>query len=442
MATAHRATDSAPASGRTGVPASAHFASGPDGALGCDGVALSTLAERFGTPLHVVSERAIRAAYARVDAALAGLPHLICYAMKANGSPGIVRLLGELGAGVDVVSGGELHWALRAGIPADRIVMSGVGKTDDEIRAALKAGVKSLHVESEPELGIVEELARELGVRARIGLRVNPNVDPKTHPYIATGIHGTKFGLELEVARAMLPRIVKSDHVELTCITCHVGSQIRDLGALEEATAITGRFLRDAREAGAQVRTLDPGGGWPVAYGDEDEPYPSEAELGAAIRRGLVAAGLDADPPTIVVEPGRALVADAGALLARVILVKEQAQKRFVVVDAAMTELLRPALYGAYHAIVPVEARAGALAVTDVVGPVCETGDFLALDRPLLPVERGDLLLVRGTGAYAASMASEYNARPRSAEVMVRASREVDVLRPRGRVEDLFPGRG
>lgn len=426
-------------SGRMEVPPSAHFAPGVGGALACDGVPLAALAERFGTPLHVVSEAAIRAAFLRVDGALAGLAHLTCYAMKANGSPGILRLLGSLGAGVDVVSGGELYWALRAGIPAERIVMSGVGKTDDEIRAALRAGVRSLHVESEPELGIVEGLARQLGVRARIGLRVNPNVDPRTHAYIATGLHHTKFGLELEVARALLPRIVGSAHLELTCITCHVGSQIRDLGALEEATAITGSFLREARAAGAPVSSLDPGGGWPVTYGDEDEPYPREPEIGAAIRRGLEGAGLLDAPPTIVVEPGRALVGDAGALLGRVVLVKEQAGKRFVVLDAAMTELVRPALYGAYHAIVPVAPRTGAPSPADVVGPVCETGDFLGLGRPLPPVERGDLVLVRGAGAYGASMASEYNARPRAAEVMVRAGGAVEVLRPRGRVEDLFP---
>ncbi len=415
-----------------------------DGVLHAEGVSLPALAARFGTPLHVYSTTEITRSFHAVDAALAGLPHTVCYAMKANGSPAVLRLLASLGAGIDAVSGGEVSWALRAGVQASRIVMSGVGKTDEELRLALSAPIRAVHVESASELEVIERLATELGVVARVGLRINPDVDPKTHPYIATGLHGTKFGLELDVARAMLSRFQSSSHLVLEAVTCHIGSQLGDLGALTEAVEIAGDFLGECRSSGLSPRLLDVGGGWPIAYGDEDAPYPSYALIGAAIREGLVRAGLlenGALSPglELAVEPGRALVGDAGLLLTKVLHVKEQAAKRFVIVDAAMTELIRPALYGAYHAIVPVidPARA-ATGPADVVGPVCETGDFFAEGRPLAEVRRGDLLALRGTGAYGAAMSSEYNARPRAAEVMVHG-REVTLARPRGTIEGLHP---
>jgi diaminopimelate decarboxylase len=320
-------------------------------------------------------------------------------------------------------------------------VMSGVGKTDDELRLALTTPIRCIHVESAPELEVIESLARELGKKARVGLRINPNVDPKTHPYIATGIHGTKFGLEVGDARALLAKIKSSDALELEAVTSHIGSQLGDLGALREGVAITARFLREALDAGHAPTLLDVGGGWPITYGDEDEAFPPHSAIGAAIEQGLG----DADAlvgsmlignVTLGVEPGRALVGDAGALLTRVLYVKDQGEKRFVIVDAAMTELIRPALYGAYHAIVPVRPREGEACIVDVVGPVCESGDFFAEGRLLGPVQRGDLILVRGTGAYGAAMSSEYNARPRAAEVMV-AGDALRVVRKRGSVDSL-----
>jgi diaminopimelate decarboxylase len=424
---------------RGGVPASAHFAPGDDGALACDGVALARIAAEHGTPTHVYSAAAIAEAYRFIDAALGASPHLICYAMKANGAPAILRLLAGLGAGADVVSGGELHWALRCGIPADRIVFSGVGKTEAEIAAALEAGIRAIHVESAPELDVIEAIARDRGVVARIALRVNPDIDPATHRYIATGLHDTKFGLEVEVARRLLPRLLESAHVELEGLACHVGSQMSSARPLEDAVAIVAELAREFADAGAPIRTIDAGGGWPISYGDEDAPHAPWALFGEAIRAGIRRGGAEGLGLEIVVEPGRALVGDAGALLTRVLYVKEQGGKRFVIVDAAMTELIRPSLYGAYHAIVPVRPRDGEPTPADVVGPVCETGDFLGIDRLLPPLVRGDLLLVRSTGAYGASMASRYNARPLAAEVLIERG-AARVIRPRERYEDLHPG--
>lgn len=412
------------------------------GALHAEDVSFEALATRFGTPLHVYSRAEIERAFRAVDGALEGLDHLVCYAMKANGNPAIVRSLGRLGAGIDAVSGGEIVWALRSGISPERVVMSGVGKTDDEIALALATGIRSIHVESASELEVVEAMARERGLRARVGLRINPDVDPKTHPYVATGLHDTKFGLEAEVARELARRIAGSAHLELEAVTSHIGSQLSDLGAIAEAVALTARFFVDTRELGHRPRLLDVGGGWPIAYGDEDAPHPSHAAIGEAIREGLERGGLLLEgslPEEVVlaVEPGRALVGDAGVLLTRVLHVKSQGSLRFVIVDAAMTELIRPALYGAYHAVVPVrEPTRPSVGPAEVVGPVCETGDFFAHGRDLAEVRRGDLLILRGTGAYGAAMSSEYNARPRAAEVMVHGAEAV-LVRPRGTLDGL-----
>ncbi len=426
---------------RTDVPPSAWITE-REGALVAEGVSFEALASAHGTPLHVVSASAIREAYRSIDLALEGLPHLVCYAMKANGNPAIVRLLAGLGAGIDAVSGGEVHWAKKCGVPVDRIVMSGVGKTDDELALAIESDIRSIHVESDSELDVIEALARARGTRVRVGLRINPNVDPKTHPYIATGIHGTKFGLELDVARELAARILTSEHLALEAVTSHIGSQLGDLDALTESVEITSRFFAACRSAGHAVRMLDVGGGWPIAYGDEDAAFPSYARIGESIRAGLSRAGMLvdralADGVLLTIEPGRALVGDAAALLTRVVHVKAQGDKRFVVCDAAMTELIRPALYGAYHAIVPVrDPSRAATGKAEIVGPVCESGDFFAEARPFAEVTRGDLVLLRGTGAYGAAMSSEYNARPRAAEVMVDGD-AVQVIRARGTYDGL-----
>jgi diaminopimelate decarboxylase len=340
--------------------------------------------------------------------------------MKANSNLALLARLARAGAGADIVSGGELARASRAGFPADRIAFSGVGKSDDEIRAALNAGVRALHAESEPEIDVIEAIARQLGTTAPLCIRVNPDVDASTHPYIATGLRSSKFGLALDVARGLLPRLMSSPHLRLEGIACHIGSMVNSPEPLGAAVEITARFARECQRAGAPIRTLDCGGGWPIAYGDENASPAEHARFASTI---LEAAQRGAGPHdwTIMIEPGRSIVGDSGVLLTRVLYVKEQSDKRFAIVDGAMTELIRPALYGAFHAIVPVQQPPAntATQLYDVVGPVCESADFLAQERALPLLARGDLIAVRGAGAYAAAMGSRYNSRPLAAEVLV-----------------------
>jgi len=419
-------------------PDSDHFVY-VDGALRADGVELSAVAEQVGTPAYVYSAASIDAAYASVDAALSEIPHLVAYAVKANSNLSILRRLAAAGCGADIVSGGELLRALQAGFTADRIVFSGVGKTDDELRLALEHGVRSIHAENEGEIEVLAAIAAELGTTAPISLRVNPNVDAGTHPYIATGLHESKFGLELDVARRILPGIVADPHLELEGIACHIGSLVLSPEPIGEAVRLVTEFACECKRAGAPIRTVDAGGGWPILYGDEQRSAESHAVFGRAVIDGVRRGGGDTLSPTLIIEPGRSIVGDSGVLLTRVLYVKEQAGKRFIIVDGAMTELIRPSLYGAYHGMMPVtEPGEGvALAAADVVGPVCESGDFLAKDRPMPPVKRGDLIAVRGAGAYGSVMASNYNSRPFAPEVLV-LDGEAQVIRARQRVEDIW----
>jgi diaminopimelate decarboxylase len=426
-----------------------------DGSLHAEGVDLDRIAAEVGTPAYIYSGAAIDRAYREIDEALSWGPHAIAYAVKANSNLAILARLRDLGAGADIVSGGELARCLEAGIAPERIVFSGVGKRDGEIEAALKAAIRSIHVESAQEIDAIDAIARRLGVAAPISLRINPDVDPKTHPYIATGLHHTKFGLEVDVAEALLPRILASEHLVLEGVTCHIGSQIGEAASLREGVAITARFAVNCRRAGAPIRSLDAGGGWPIGYGHETDAFPSPALFGEALRAGLIEGGAAELGLEILVEPGRALVGDAGLLLTRVIFVKDQpyrpeavagapeggVAKRFVIVDASMSELIRPALYQAHHAMLPVAAPAedAPRAHVDVVGPVCESGDFLAKDRALAPVVRGDLLAIMSAGAYGMVMASNYNSRPRPAEVLV-DGRSYRVVRARETMADLMRG--
>lgn len=412
-----------------------------DRTLCCDAVPLDRVAAEVGTPTFVYAGAGIDEAFRAVDAAVSFAPHLVAYAMKANSNLAVLARLGAAGCGADIVSGGELLRALAAGIPAHRMVFSGVGKRDDEIALAIEHGVRAIHVESAPELDAIEEAAARAGTVVPVALRVNPDVDAKTHPYIATGLSESKFGLALDVARGLLPRLLGSERLRLEGVACHIGSQLSTPAPLREAVAITARFARECREAGAPVRSLDAGGGWPLRYGDEREAFPPYDAYGQAVRAGIEeagAAGLDLE---LIVEPGRALVGAAGVLLTRVIFVKEQGGKRFVVVDGSMSELIRPALYQAHHEIVPVvePAPAAARRPADVVGPVCETGDFLALGRPMPPVGRGDLLAVCSAGAYGITMSSNYNTRPLPAEVMVDGD-GLRVVRPRQALAAIWAG--
>lgn len=418
---------------RTDTPKSAHWAY-ESGELTCDGVCLSALASEHGTPTFVYSAAAIDAAYDALEASVP--PSLVAYAIKANSNLSILRRLAARGCGADIVSGGELSRCLEVGMDPSKIVYSGVGKTDAELRMALEAGIRAVHVESIPEIDALEAIARDRGAPAPMTLRVNPDVDPNTHPYIATGLHDTKFGLELDAARGLLPRLMASPHLRLEGVACHIGSQLSSAEPMAEAVEILGRFALECVAAGATLRSLDAGGGWPIRYGDEDDAHPPWAAFGEAITTGLRRSGADALDLELIVEPGRALVGDAGGLLTRVVFVKEQAGRRFIIVDGAMTELIRPALYDAYHAVMPIRAVAKE-ATADLVGPVCETGDFFAIARELPEVSRGDLVLLRGAGAYGMSMASQYNSRPIAAEVLVEEG-QARPIRRRQTYADLY----
>jgi diaminopimelate decarboxylase len=412
-----------------------------DGALACEEVSLESIAAEVDTPAFVYSGAAIDEAYRSIDEALAFSPHLIAYAVKANGNLSILARLASQGCGADIVSVGEMQRALKAGFAPEHIVYSGVGKRREEIVAAAKAGIRGLHVENVQELDVVESVALELGRALSIGLRVNPDVDAQTHPYIATGLRESKFGLAIPVAESLLPRILKSPHLELDAVACHIGSQLASPRPLREAIELLGRFAKRCLDQGARLRAIDVGGGWPMHYGQEEDPYPAPEAFGQAIREGLEASGILESGIEIITEPGRAIVGDAGVLLTRVLYTKLQGDRRFIIVDAAMTELIRPALYGAYHAIMPVREPApdATLAPVDVVGPVCESGDFVAKDRPLPEVRQGDLLAIRGAGAYGREMQSMYNARPLPPEALVDGSR-FRVVRRRSGPEALWQG--
>ncbi len=404
-----------------------------DGQLWCERVPLARIADDVGTPTYVYSLRALREGWRAYDQALASVPHLVCYAIKANDTLAILRAFAREASGFDIVSGGELFRAERAGADPKRIVFSGIGKTRDEMAQALAAGILMFNVESPAELDALNDVARAEGRRAPVALRVNPDVDPKTHPYISTGMKKSKFGIDIASAVEVYARAQSLPHVDVVGVDCHIGSQLTTLDPFVDALARVRALMATLRDRGIAIRYVDLGGGLGITYSEERPPTP--AEYGAALVRGTRDLGA-----TVIIEPGRSLVGNAGALLTRVLYLKQSPVKRFVIVDAAMNDLIRPSLYGAYQDIRPVgTARAGAPAAVDVVGPVCESGDFLAQDRTLPPVDAGDLLAVMSAGAYGFVMASNYNARPRSAAVLVDGDR-YDVVRERESVEDLIRG--
>ena len=400
------------------------------GVLACEGVPLPVIADAAGTPVYVYSTGAIREQYARLSRALAPVPHRVHYSMKANSSHAILTLLASLGAGVDIVSGGELYRALRAGMTGRDVVFSGVGKTAEELRQALDAGVLLINVESEAELRVLDAVAGERGVRAPVALRINPEVTVDTpHRYTRTGERGMKFGIPIDEAPELVRLALALPNIALAGLDMHVGSQVSSLDPYREGVGRLLELVRQARADGAtELAYLDVGGGLAVAYQDE---APTDVEAFAAALIDMVAdTGL-----TLIVEPGRYLVGNAGVLLTRVLYRKRSGGHEFIIADAGMNDLLRPSHYDAYHhieAIVPRETTG----VFDVVGPVCESGDFLALGRTMEAVEQGDLLAVRSAGAYAFSMASSYNSRPRVAEVIVDGDKWA-IATERERYEDL-----
>lgn len=400
--------------------------------LFCEEVPLDDLATQFGTPLYVYSHTALAQAFKQYDTPFSGQDHLICYSMKANSNRAVLQTFIKLGGGIDVVTGGELTRALAAGCPAERIVFSGVGKTAAEIETATAAGILQFNVESEQELATIEQIATRIGRRAPIALRVNPDVDPKTHHYIATGLKKSKFGIEHERAVELYRHAARSPHLDLTGIHCHIGSQLTSVKPFVEAVRKTVGVVRELEAMGIRLKNIDIGGGLGITYRNEKPPTP--IQYASAVRRVLK--GI---PCRLILEPGRCLVGNAGLLLTRVISTKKGTLKNFVVTDAASNDLMRPSLYGAYHEIRPVMARKGKKLKVDVVGPICETGDFLAQDRLLPPLREGDLVAIMSAGAYGFSMSSTYNSRPRAAEVMVRGN-EAFIIRERETPEDLVKG--
>lgn len=396
----------------------------------CEEVAVASLAERFGTPTYVYSQGRILENFRRFAGRLAGIPSLICYSVKSNSNLKILKLLGEAGAGFDIVSGGELARVRRVGADPGRSVFSGVGKTAVEVDAGLEAGLLMFNIESAGELELIECRARELGKTAGIAIRVNPDIRAETHPYISTGQVIHKFGVPKEEAMGLYRRAAASRHLKIRGVACHIGSQILEVAPFLDAFDEILGLASQLRAEGIEVEYLDLGGGYGIRYADEQplEVDRLTAELGARLRQ---------TPYRLIAEPGRVLVGDAGLLVTRVLYVKRNQQKNFIVVDAGMNDLLRPTLYGAYHEIVPVKQRSGEKLRADVVGPLCETGDFLAQDREMPGVLAGDLLAVLTVGAYGFVQSSNYNSRPRPAEVLVHG-REFQLIRSRENWEDLM----
>jgi diaminopimelate decarboxylase len=402
--------------------------------LQCEQVDLEAIAAETGTPCYVYSAGAILGAYRAYDAALAGLPHVICYAVKANSTLGILALLAKEGCGFDIVSGGELFRVLEAGGDPARVVFSGVGKTTEEMEFAMRSGISNFNCESEAELAEIDRVAGRLGVTARFSLRVNPDVDAATHPYISTGLRDHKFGIDIADAPAVYGRSRAFVNLRAAGVSCHIGSQILDYSPILEAAGKVLDLIGVLRADGHAIDHVDLGGGLGIAYQAGDEA-PSIGSFVAALRARLGEQGL-----TVMVEPGRSIVGNAGVLLTKVLYRKQSPAKQFVIVDAAMNDLIRPALYKAHHDILPLRRRAdGARVVADVVGPVCETGDFLARDREMGETAAGDYLAIASAGAYGFVQASNYNSRTRPAEVLVEGGRW-RVVRSRETYQDLIRG--
>jgi len=405
-----------------------------NGILHAEDVPLPEIAAAVGTPFYVYSQATLSRHYRLFDEALAGMDHLVCYAMKANSNQAVLRLMAELGAGVDVVSGGEYARALAAGFPGERIVFSGVGKTQAEMAAALKCGIRQFNLESEPEMTALSEVALSLGVTVPVTVRVNPDVDARTHEKIATGKAENKFGIPIARAREVYAEIARLPGLEAVGIDVHIGSQLTELEPFETAYGKVAELTRALRAGGHDIRRLDLGGGLGIPYERSNKAPPLPLEYGEVIRRTVGDLGCE-----IEIEPGRLIVGNAGLLVSKVIYVKSGEGRDFLILDAAMNDLIRPAMYGAWHDIVPVGEPAPGTEQRpfDIVGPVCETGDTFTRNRPMPPVAAGDLVAFRSAGAYGAVMASEYNTRPLIPEVMVH-EHQFAVIRARPSFEEII----
>jgi len=402
-----------------------------DGVLYAEDVPVPELAAKVGTPFYVYSAATLRRHVRVMQEAFEGIPMLLAYAMKANSNQAVLKLMAKLGVGADVVSGGELERAIAAGIPANKIVFSGVGKTVAEMRRGLELGIYCFNVESEPELERLDMIAGDVGKTARVSVRINPDVDAKTHAKISTGKSENKFGIPFARAREVYNRIAQLEHIEAVGVDMHIGSQITDLAPFADAFTLLAELVRNLRADGHKISHVDVGGGLGIPYYQDEDAPPDPRAYARIVREKLGDLGA-----TLVIEPGRLIVGNAGVLVTKVEYVKE-GQKTFVIVDAAMNDLIRPTLYEAHHDVVPVQQSNLPQITADIVGPVCETGDYLALGRKMAGVTEGDLLAVMSAGAYGAVMASTYNTRALVPEVLVDGDRW-HVIRPRRTIEDLI----
>lgn len=403
-----------------------------DAQLWCEGVPVSSIAEAVGTPLYLYSYRTLKNHFRVFDDAFAEIPHIICFAVKSNSNVAILRIFASEGGGVDIVSGGELFRALQAGVDPGRVVYSGVGKRADEIEYALKTGILMFNVESSQELHEIHACAKKLSLKAGIALRVNPDVDPQTHPYISTGLKENKFGIDIEKSLAEYRQAKEMPWLEIKGVSCHIGSQLTKISPFVDALERLKNLLRLLREEGMDIRYLDLGGGLGITYNEEQPPHPVE------YARAIMASAKDL-ACTFIFEPGRVIVGNAGVLVAKVLYTKSNQGKKFIIVDAGMNDLIRPSLYHSYHRIQPVAQRDRAMIQADVVGPICESGDYLARERSMPAFERGEFMAVMSAGAYGFTMSSNYNSRPRAAEVLVRDGRFY-VIRQRETYPDLIRG--
>jgi diaminopimelate decarboxylase len=402
------------------------------GVLHVDAVRVEEIVEAVGTPVFIYSASELAARYDALDAAFASVPHSICYAIKSNMNLAVVRTLISRGCGIDVTSGGELFRALRAGGDPSGFVYSGVGKTDAEIDQALEAGIRMFNVESRAELRVIDARAARRGVVAPVGFRVNPDIDPQTHPYISTGLRSSKFGIPIAEAVDAYAEAKALEHVRVVGVDCHIGSQLVSLQPIADALRLIRELVLELRDAGHDIALLDVGGGLGIRYGEERVPSPEE--YGAVVLKAVSDLGCH-----IIVEPGRWISGNAGIFVSRVLYTQNNGDKHFVVIDGAMTDVIRPTLYQAYQHIEPVGPPRQGSRVVDVVGPVCESADFLAKDRELPTLERGDLLALHSAGAYGFAMSSNYNGRRRAAEVLVKGNR-FEIVRERDALEDLIRG--
>lgn len=404
------------------------------GELYCEEVPLGRIAKEVGTPCYVYSHHTLMRHFRAYDSAFQSIPHILAFAMKANSNLAILKLMANEGSGVDIVSGGELYRAMKAGVPASKIVFAGVGKSADEIAAALKADILMFNVESSEELRAINDVAASMGKRARVALRINPDIDPKTHPYISTGLKKSKFGIGADRAMEEFRLASTLSHIDVVGVHKHIGSQLTDVTPFVEALKKVLGLVQALKDQGIDIRYINIGGGLGITYSDETPPQPKDlADAISPLVRDLKC--------VLIMEPGRVIVGNAGVLLTRVLYTKDGEAKRFVIVDAAMNDLIRPSLYGAYHDIRPLYERTNQTqrSLVDVVGPVCESGDFLAKDRMMPAVNAGELLVVMSAGAYGFVMASNYNSRPRVPEVLVKGG-EVYVIRERESYDDLVRG--